>query len=68
MMTLKELRQRSGLTQAEAALECDVDLRTFQRWESGTVIPAGSNMLQLQSWAEKLRKDLGAGKIRWPWE
>lgn len=32
---LRQAREASGLTQKEAAAVCEVDERTYQRWESG---------------------------------
>ena len=67
-MTLKELRLKAGQTLADVADALDVDEATISKWERGVMIPGGTNMLQLQEWAEKLRKELGAGKVKWPWE
>ncbi|HFI0041620.1 TPA: helix-turn-helix transcriptional regulator, partial [Streptococcus suis] len=35
MNRLKELRQEKKLSQKEIALELQVPLRTYQRWENG---------------------------------
>lgn len=33
--TLRQLRQRAGLTQEELARRCGIPVRTYQRWETG---------------------------------
>lgn len=35
MSRLKELRKEKGLTQQELALQLQIPLRTYQRWENG---------------------------------
>lgn len=39
-MTLKEMREASGLSQAEFAKRYDIPLRTYQSWEGGERKPA----------------------------
>lgn len=48
-MTIKELREKAGMTQKEAYTKLDIPRRTFQDWESGKRIPP--------SYVEKLVKD-----------
>lgn len=38
-MTVKELRQQTGLTQGEFAARFQIPLRTLQHWESGDRMP-----------------------------
>jgi transcriptional regulator with XRE-family HTH domain len=33
--TLRQLRERAGLTQEELARRCGIPVRTYQRWETG---------------------------------
>lgn len=67
-ITLQELREAAGLSVAEAADQIGVTRQSLWRWEAGLVVPGGLNLKMLEAWAERLRKKLGAGKIRWPWE
>lgn len=39
MMTIKELRQRTGLSQKKFGDLYDIPLRTVQNWEGGVNIP-----------------------------
>lgn len=44
MVDLKELRNRTGLTQAELAEKVGVSETTIQNWESQKIIPKGENL------------------------
>ena len=40
-------RRRAGLTQAGVARKLDLTVRAVQRWENGTGVPSGKNLLRL---------------------
>ena len=44
---IRELRQRAGLTQAEVAVEMNVDQSAVSRWESGECRPCRKYHKQL---------------------
>ena len=46
-MSMKELRERRGLTQAQIADQLNVDKSSVSKWESGTADPSTSNLLAL---------------------
>jgi len=44
---LKEIRKKMGITQSEAAKMLDIELRTYQYYESGKYEPSASTIRKL---------------------
>lgn len=51
--SLKQLRERAGLTQEELARRCGIPLRTYQRWETGETA-ARPNIRQIKALCKEL--------------
>ena len=41
---IREAREALGISQAEAAQKCNVQLNTFCRWENGHITPSTESM------------------------
>jgi len=52
-ISLKQLRERVGLTQEELARRCGIPLRTYQRWETGETL-ARPNIRQIKALCKEL--------------
>jgi transcriptional regulator with XRE-family HTH domain len=52
--SLRQLRERVGLTQEELAKRCRIPLRTYQRWETGAS-PARPNIPQIKALCRELK-------------
>lgn len=51
-MTIKEIREITGLNQTEFAKKYDIPLRTYQHWENGDRKPPQYVLTMLQRLAE----------------
>lgn len=47
--TLKKFRKQAGLTQQAVADSIGIQVRTYQKWEKGEVIPDGFNLIRLMN-------------------
>ena len=52
--TLRQLRERTGLTQEELARRCGIPVRTYQRWETGET-EARPSVRQIKALCRELR-------------
>ncbi len=50
--TLKYYRSRLGITQKKLADAIGVQLRTYQKWEKGSTIPDGYNLIRLMNYLD----------------
>jgi transcriptional regulator with XRE-family HTH domain len=67
--SLRQLRERLGLTQEELSRRCNIPLRTYQRWESGetmarpTIPQIKALCRELNIPVEDLPDDFGASVV-----
>ena len=63
-MSIKELRELTGLSQSKFAEKYNISVRTLQSWEAGKRTPPPHVTASLERLIKEDRKEEGAGRIK----